>query len=176
LDQSKQLIDIVHYLYNCRIVHRDIRPQNLMLDYDTNHIKLIDFGCAITYGIDDKAGNIEIIGTSIYAGLKFLDFCSKLMNEVYLPYYEYERTFDLQCALNIIMSMANDDIKDEIYSIEILQNIHKKQLKILRLWQDTRRINKHYSKLFNSIEDLDQSYDSSTFDVLKDEIEQFFDQ
>ncbi|CAM4784273.1 unnamed protein product [Rotaria magnacalcarata] len=176
LEQSKQLIDIVHYLYNCHVIHRDIRPQNLMFDYDTNHIKLIDFGCAITYDIDDKAGSIEIIGTTIYAGLRFLDFCSKLITGVYLPYYEYERTFDLQCALNIIISMCNYDIKEKIYSIEILPDIHKKQSKILELWQDTQRTNKHYSKLLNLIKDLDKLYKSSTFDVFKDEIEQIFDQ
>ncbi|CAF2070623.1 unnamed protein product [Rotaria magnacalcarata] len=43
LEQSKQLIDVVHYLYNCRVIRRDTRPRNVMLDYDTNHIKLIDF-------------------------------------------------------------------------------------------------------------------------------------
>ncbi|CAF5128005.1 unnamed protein product, partial [Rotaria sp. Silwood1] len=47
LIQAKQLIDIIHYLYDCRIIHRDVTPQNLMLDRDTNHIKLIDFGFAI---------------------------------------------------------------------------------------------------------------------------------
>ncbi|CAF2042176.1 unnamed protein product [Rotaria magnacalcarata] len=151
----------VSYLYNCRVIHRDIRLQNVMLDYDTNHIKLIDFGCEITYDIDDKAGSIEIIGTTIYAGLKLLDLlsCTQIRRRVY-QVYEYERTFDLQCALNVIMSMGNDDIKDKIYSIEILEDLHKKQSKILRLWQDTQRINKHYSKLLNSIKDLYTSYES----------------
>ncbi|CAF1325381.1 unnamed protein product, partial [Rotaria sp. Silwood1] len=171
LEQSKQVIDIINYLYNCHVIHRDICPQNLMLDYDTNHIKLIDFGCAITYVIDDKAGSIEIIGTTIYAGLKFLDFYSKLITGVYLPYYEYEQTFDLQCALNIIISMNNIDIKEKIYSIEILTDIHKRQLKILQFWKDTLRDNQHYSNLLNLINNFDEK---STFEILKVQIEQLF--
>jgi serine/threonine protein kinase len=137
LEQSKQLLDVVHYLYDCHhVIHRKTCPKNVLLDYDTNHRRLIDFGLGMTYDIDDKAGNIEIMGTTIYAGLKLLDFCSKLMNEVYSPYYEYERTFDLQCALNITISMIDDDIKHKVHSIEILLDVHKKQLKILRFWKD----------------------------------------
>ncbi|CAF4984225.1 unnamed protein product [Rotaria sp. Silwood1] len=175
LEQSKQVIDVLHYLYKSRIIHRDIRPENIMLDNYNKHIKLIDFAFAIAYDLDGKAGSIEIIGTTIYASCKFLDFISKLLIGIYLPYYEYERSYDLTCALNIIMSMTNVDIKRKISSIEIIPNIQEKQLKILQLWQNTQRKNKHYSNLLNLIKKLDESYESSTFDVLKDKIEQLFD-
>ncbi|CAF4841275.1 unnamed protein product [Rotaria sp. Silwood1] len=97
------------------------------------------------------------------------DFCSKLITGVYLPYYEYEQTFDLQCALSIIISMNNIDIKEKIYSIEILTDIHKRQLKILEVWKDTLRDNQHYSNLLNLINNFDEK---SAFEILKDQIEQ----
>ncbi|CAF4394727.1 unnamed protein product, partial [Rotaria sp. Silwood2] len=43
LIQSKQLIDIIHYLYDCRVIHRDSNP-----------IKLIDFGFAFAFNMDNK--------------------------------------------------------------------------------------------------------------------------
>ncbi|CAF4768639.1 unnamed protein product, partial [Rotaria sp. Silwood2] len=101
---SKQLIDIIHYLYDCRVIHRDIRPQNLMLDSDNNHIKLIDFGFAFASDMDNKGGSVEIIGALRYASESFLDLCLKLLSGRGFPYYFYERTFDLICALNIIMA------------------------------------------------------------------------
>ncbi|CAF1497635.1 unnamed protein product, partial [Rotaria sordida] len=149
LEQSKQIIDVLHYLYKSRIIHRDIRPENIMLDNYNKHIKLIDFGFAIAYDLDDKTGSLQIIGTTIYASCKFLDFISKFLIDSYVPYYEYERSFDLTCALNIIMSMTNIDIKQKISSIEILPNIEEKQLKILQLWQNIQRTNKYYSNLLN---------------------------
>ncbi|CAF1543492.1 unnamed protein product [Rotaria sp. Silwood1] len=97
------------------------------------------------------------------------NFCSKLISGVYLPYYEYEQTFDLQCALSIIISMNNIDIKEKIYSIEILTDIHKRQLKILEVWKDTLRDNQHYSNLLNLINNFDEK---SAFEILKDQIEQ----
>ncbi|CAF4764536.1 unnamed protein product, partial [Rotaria sp. Silwood1] len=145
LEQLRQLLDIINDLYNCHVIHRDICPQNLMLDYDTNHIKLIDFGCAITYDIDDKAGSIETRGTTIYAGLQILDVLAGISCDLTVgACYAYERTFDLQCSLNIIISMNNIDIKEKIYSFEILTDTHKTQLKILQFWKDTQRENQPY--------------------------------
>jgi len=43
-----QLLDVVKYLHNCRIVHLDIKPENLMVDIVNlqPRLKLIDFGDA----------------------------------------------------------------------------------------------------------------------------------
>ncbi|CAM2729668.1 unnamed protein product [Rotaria socialis] len=105
LMHSKQLIDITKYLYDCHIIHRHVRPENLMLDKDTSHIKLIDFTFAITYDVDGKAGSIGVTDTIAYAGHEFLEYYSQLLFGSRLPNYRYERTFDLKCALNVIMAL-----------------------------------------------------------------------
>ncbi|CAF4280001.1 unnamed protein product, partial [Rotaria magnacalcarata] len=68
LIQSKQLIDIIESLYNCRIIHRDIRPQNLMLDKKYERLKLIDFGYAETFNINQETKQLPIEGV-ISSGL-----------------------------------------------------------------------------------------------------------
>ncbi|NXO83168.1 PIM3 kinase, partial [Sitta europaea] len=32
---------------SCRVLHRDIKPQNILVELDTRQAKLIDFGCGI---------------------------------------------------------------------------------------------------------------------------------
>ncbi|CAF3369654.1 unnamed protein product [Rotaria socialis] len=157
LIQSKQLIDIVHYLYDCGVIHRDIHPRNLMLDRDSNHIKLIDFGFAIAVNINNKGGSIHIIGPLSYASEPFLDYYSKVLTR-WIPYYFYELEFDLICALNIIMSMVNADIKRSIDAIRILQDVKERVLKSSQLWKDTKRTNKHYSNLFALIKKLKDAW------------------
>ncbi|CAM4824330.1 unnamed protein product [Rotaria magnacalcarata] len=169
--QSKQLIDIMKYLYDCHIIHRHVRPENLMLDKDTSHIKLIDFTFAITYDADGKAGSIGVTDTIAYAGHEFLEYYSELLFGSRLPNYRYERTFDLKCALNVIMALNDVLILAKIYEIETLIDIHQITLEALLFWLDIRRANKDYSNLVNLISNV---HESSTFDVLKTEIEKLF--
>ena len=135
LIQAKQIIDIVHYLYDCRIIHRDIHPPNLMVDRHTNHIKLIDFGFAMACNTNNKGGSMRFVGPLRFATQNFLKFYLKVLNNKEFPYYFYEPTFDLICALNIIMVMSNADIERKIESIARIQDQKEIISKSLKLWK-----------------------------------------
>ncbi|MEG4405388.1 AAA family ATPase [Microcoleus sp. MON2_D5] len=46
LQVAIQLTDIIHYLYQNRVIHKDIKPANILINPDTKQIKLIDFSIA----------------------------------------------------------------------------------------------------------------------------------
>lgn len=41
-----QLAEILHYLYQQRVIHKDIKPANILIHPDTNQVTLIDFSIA----------------------------------------------------------------------------------------------------------------------------------
>jgi PAS domain S-box-containing protein len=41
-----QLCDILHYLYQHRVIHKDIKPDNILIHPETKQVKLIDFSIA----------------------------------------------------------------------------------------------------------------------------------
>ncbi len=43
-----------------RILHRDLKPQNLLIDRSRNQLKLADFGLARAFGIPVRAYTHEV--------------------------------------------------------------------------------------------------------------------
>lgn len=41
-----QLLKSIYYCHKNNIIHRDVKPENLLVDPKTNHMKLCDFGFA----------------------------------------------------------------------------------------------------------------------------------
>ena len=48
----------------CRVLHRDLKPQNLLIDRSTNALKLADFGLARAFGLPVRAYTHEVYGSN----------------------------------------------------------------------------------------------------------------
>jgi serine/threonine protein kinase len=70
---GKQMIQRLHILHNHFLLHRDIKPQNFMLDTSTNKLYLIDFGFCKRYNYDGEhieQGTIsKMIGTPNFVSI-----------------------------------------------------------------------------------------------------------
>ena len=51
----------IAYCHSHRVLHRDLKPQNLLVDQKTNALKLADFGLARAFGIPVRAYTHEVV-------------------------------------------------------------------------------------------------------------------
>lgn len=60
---GKQLVDTVAYIHSMGCIHRDIKPQNLLFDFEGN-LKLTDFG--LSSRLSEESPRKTVAGTAIY--------------------------------------------------------------------------------------------------------------
>lgn len=60
----EQVCSGLAHAHNCGVIHRDIKPQNLLLTADREIVKIADFGVA---RLDTTEGAITRVGTNIYS-------------------------------------------------------------------------------------------------------------
>lgn len=65
IDLVKQVADALHYLHESGIVHRDVKPSNIMLSRN-NRAKLFDFGAAVDLNDADPESFDGVYGTLGY--------------------------------------------------------------------------------------------------------------
>lgn len=56
-----QLLQACHYCHHHRILHRDLKPQNLLVDRASGRLKLADFGLARGFGIPVQGYSHEVV-------------------------------------------------------------------------------------------------------------------
>lgn len=55
-----QILQGTAYCHSHRVLHRDLKPQNLLIDRSTNALKLADFGLARAFGIPVRTFTHEV--------------------------------------------------------------------------------------------------------------------
>lgn len=67
---AAEMVSVIEYLHSRGVVHRDIKPDNLLLD-EAGHIHLTDFNVA-TYLPHDNSPLQSFSGTVTYMGMLIL--------------------------------------------------------------------------------------------------------
>lgn len=69
LNWSKQVLDVLKYLHEKNIVHRDLKCNNILIDSESSKIYVSDFGLAITKSsgkIKSIVGTVEYMAPEMY--------------------------------------------------------------------------------------------------------------
>ena len=169
---SKQIAEGLEAAHLKGIIHRDIKPQNIIIDKN-NVVKITDFG--IARAITSTTKNISVIGTVHYISPEQIrnesvDYRSDIYS-LGCTMYEMitgETPFKGDDSMSIIVAHLRDNVdKPSKINKDIYKSLEKIILKATRILPRER-----YQNISDMIEDLDKALINRNGDYITDFIEE----
>jgi formylglycine-generating enzyme required for sulfatase activity len=157
-----ELLSALSYIHSKQVIHRDLKPDNILITYNGNNLKLIDFGLSDT---DDFAVLKQPAGTRRYAANEQLIPNSKIDNraDIYALGFIINDIFKGKKYCNIIKKCEQKEKEDRYNNVEeIIKKINDNNKKkfiylsicliiIIALIMVFITINNNKTKLTNTI-------------------------
>lgn len=80
-----QLLVAIYFCHIRRILHRDLKPQNILIDIKNNILKVADFGLGRTFGLPIRVYTHEVFIR--YVMFLFIKNLNKFFVYTYIPVY-----------------------------------------------------------------------------------------
>lgn len=136
-DIINQLFDIINALHKNKIIHRDIKPDNFLIE--KNNIFIIDFGLSTFYS--DTHQLKKMIGNWKYCSYRCLNHC-----------YKYEYKDDIISIIYMILHLHNRKLpwNKETY-------LNKEKIKLETFYDTQDPINHYLIHVYNHIHHFNYS-------------------
>lgn len=82
IDIMKQLCDAVSFMHRNNVIHRDIKPKNILVERKSSIVKLIDFGTS-RYYYDQPMSNEAVISPGGYTAPEQRRFLSSPQSDIW---------------------------------------------------------------------------------------------
>ncbi|CAF1305622.1 unnamed protein product [Didymodactylos carnosus] len=144
--QILSLFQIVIELNKQRIVHRDIRPNNILLCIQTKDLYLVDFGFACEMG-----SYVSFAGTVCYAPAHMLLNLRHRFGH-YGSLFQYnDENYDLESFVKVLVFYDNVENREKLQKLDTISRQDDKIEAYISFW-DKIRSNEKFQKLFDLVQ------------------------
>lgn len=116
---ARQILDALSYVHKKQIFHRDLKPDNIIVTFRGDNVKILDFGLAAADNFDD---DLLKVGTPRYAAPEQMD--KELDVDQRADIYSFGKIF-LEMLSGKVSNDSINDINNETYKYIIEKSIEK---------------------------------------------------
>lgn len=145
---TRQLASALQFLHQHNFCHRDLKPQNILIETSSRKLYVCDFGCSKFLSKDIRESNETYICSRYYRAPELI--VDRNMYTCAIDIWSFGCIF-VECCTGIILFMGEDNVSMLIEQMKVIGSLSLKDLKTMQTAQS-------YSDEFPIIKDLPSNW------------------